>query len=216
MKRIDLNNYNRRDLFNSFKDRDIPYFSTTCNIEIGNLKKFVKSRNISFFVSLSYIISVSVNRIPQLRHRIINGELYEFKIVDPAYTVFLEEDETFSFCDSKFFEDFDTYYEYAITRIEEIKNFPDQNNADKNHMFFITSIPWFSFTSFVHPYDKFYSSIPIITIGKYFKQEDSWLIPIAIQVHHGVVDGFHVGKYYGCLEEFCKNPEVVLGKIKTS
>ncbi|MDL2124008.1 MAG: chloramphenicol acetyltransferase [Deltaproteobacteria bacterium] len=215
MKKIDLDNYNRRGLFNSFKDRDILYFSTTCNIEIQNLKKFVKLRNISFFVSFSYIISVSVNRIPQLRHRIIDGELYEFKIVDPGYTVLLD-DETFSFCDSKFFEDFHTYYEYAIARIEEVKNRPDQNNADKNHMFFITSIPWFSFTSFVHPYDKLYSSIPIITIGKYFEQGDSWLIPIAIQVHHGVVDGFHVGKYYDCLEELCKNPEVVLGKIKTS
>ena len=215
MKKIDLDNYNRRGLFNSFKNRDIPYFSTTCNIEIQNLKKFVKLRSISFFVSLSYIISVSVNRIPQLRHRIIDGELYEFKIVDPGYTVLLD-DETFSFCDSKFFEDFHTYYEYAIARIEEVKNRPDQNNADKNHMFFITSIPWFSFTSFVHPYDKLYSSIPIITIGKYFEQGDSWLIPIAIQVHHGVVDGLHVGKYYACLEELCKNPEVVLGKIKTS
>ncbi|MBW2742393.1 MAG: chloramphenicol acetyltransferase [Deltaproteobacteria bacterium] len=215
MKKIDPDNYNRRGLFNSFKDRDIPYFSTTCNIEIQNLKKFVKLRNISFFVSFSYIISVSVNRIPQLRHRIIDGELYEFKIVDPGYTVLLD-DETFSFCDSKFFEDFHTYYEYAIARIEEVKNRPDQNNADKNHMFFITSIPWFSFTSFVHPYDKLYSSIPIITIGKYFEQGDSWLIPIAIQVHHGVVDGLHVGKYYACLEELCKNPEVVLGKIKTS
>ena len=215
MKKIDPDNYNRRGLFNSFKDRDIPYFSTTCNIEIQNLKKFVKLRSISFFVSLSYIISVSVNRIPQLRHRIIDGELYEFKIVDPGYTVLLD-DETFSFCDSKFFEDFHTYYEYAIARIEEVKNRPDQNNADKNHMFFITSIPWFSFTSFVHPYDKLYSSIPIITIGKYFEQGDSWLIPIAIQVHHGVVDGLHVGKYYDCLEELYKNPEVVLGKIKTS
>ena len=215
MKKIDLDNYNRRGLFNSFKDRDIPYFSTTCNIEIQNLKKFVKLRNISFFVSFSYIISVSVNRIPQLRHRIIDGELYEFKIVDPGYTVLLD-DETFSFCDSKFFKDFDTYYEYAIARIEEVKNRPDHNNADKNHMFFITSIPWFSFTSFVHPYDKLYSSIPIITIGKYFEQGDSWLIPIAMQVHHGVVDGFHVGKYYDCLEKLCKNPEVVLGKIKTS
>jgi len=147
MKRIDLDNYNRKELFNSFKDRDVPYFSTTCNIEIQNLKKFVKLRSISFFVSLSYIISVSVNRIPQLRHRIIDGELYEFKIVDPGYTVLLD-DETFSFCDSKFFEDFDTYYEYAIARIEEVKNRPDQNNLEKNHMFFITNIPWFSFTSF--------------------------------------------------------------------
>jgi len=215
MKRIDLDNYNRRGLFNSFKDRDVPYFSTTCNIEIRNLKKFVKLRNISFFVSLSYIISVSVNRIPQLRHRIIDGELYEFKTVDPAYTVLLD-DETFSFCDSKFFEDFDTYYKYAVARIEKVKNRPDQKNADKNHMFFITSIPWFSFTSFIHPYDKLYSSIPIITIGKYFEQGDSWLIPIAIQVHHGVVDGFHVGKYYDCMEELCKKSEVVLGKIKTS
>lgn len=215
MKRIDLDNYNRKELFNSFKDREVPYFSTTCNIEIQNLKKFVKLRSISFFVSLSYIISVSVNRIPQLRHRIIDGELYEFKIVDPGYTVLLD-DETFSFCDSKFFEDFDTYYEYAIARIKEVKNRPDQNNAEKNHMFFITSIPWFSFTSFIHPYYKLYGSIPIITIGKYFEQGDSWLIPIAMQVHHGVVDGFHVGKFYDCIEELCKNPEVVLGKIKTS
>jgi len=83
MKRIDLDNYNRKELFNSFKDRDILYFSTTCNIEIQNLKKFVKLRSISFFVSLSYIISVSVNRIPQLRHRIINGELMSLKLWIP-------------------------------------------------------------------------------------------------------------------------------------
>jgi chloramphenicol O-acetyltransferase type A len=63
-------------------------------------------------------------------------------------------------------------------------------------MFFVTNVPWFSFTAFTHPFDQRYASIPILTIGKYFERHGKLLMPLAIQVHHGLVDGIHVGAFY--------------------
>ncbi len=66
-------------------------------------------------------------------------------------------------------------------------------------MFFITSIPWFSFTAFTHPYDPVYAFIPIITPGKLIERGETLSMPVAVQVHHGVIDGLHVGRFYAGL-----------------
>lgn len=204
-KGIDLRHYKRKALFSAFKDRDIPYFATTSNVDITNIKKFAKDNNISFFISISFVICKAINSIPELRHRIIDNELYEFNRVDPAYTVLLDDD-TFSFCDGRDFDDFMEYLQYAKEIIGKAKTNPNLDNNEKHNMFFITNVPWFSFTSFVHPYYKKYGSIPIVTVGKYLEQGDKLILPIAIQVHHGVVDGIHVGKFYSSVSYMCISP----------
>ena len=37
--------------------------------------------------------------------------------------------------------------------------------------------------------------MPVFTIGKYFAQEDKIMLPLALQVHHAVCDGYHVGMF---------------------
>ncbi|MGD9948761.1 MAG: CatA-like O-acetyltransferase [Desulfobulbus sp.] len=209
MQKIDLATYKRKGLLEAFKDRDMPFFSTTSHVNISNLKKFIDKNRNGFFLSLSFLITKSVNLVPELRHRIIDGELFELSRVDPGYTVLLD-DETFSFCDSRYLDSFKEYREYSKVKIKEVKECPDQGVDEKHHMFFITNIPWFSFTSIVHPYDKKYGSIPVIAIGKYFEQGNELLVPIGIQVNHGLVDGIHVGKFYQHLSSMCSNPEVWL------
>lgn len=61
-------------------------------------------------------------------------------------------------------------------------------------------------TSIVHPYSRQYGSIPVISIGKYFTQGNSLMLPIGLQVHHGLVDGIHVGRFYTNLTEMCTTP----------
>lgn len=209
MQKIDIATYKRRGMLDAFKDRDIPFFSTTSHVDITNLKKFIDSHKSGFFLAISFLITKSVNLIPELRHRIIDGELFEFSRVDPGYTVLLD-DETFSFCDSNYVDSFKEYSELSAAKIKEVKDCPDHGFEEKHHMFFITNIPWFSFTSIVHPYDKKYGYIPVIAIGKYFKAGDKLLVPIGIQVHHGLVDGIHVGKFYQSLSNMCYNPELWL------
>ncbi|HUL12441.1 MAG TPA: chloramphenicol acetyltransferase [Methylococcaceae bacterium] len=205
MRKVDLDLYQRRALFEAFKDRDVPYFSTTSLVDITPFHAWVKEQQCGFFVPFSFLISTAVNRISELRQRIVGGELYEFDIVDPGYTVLLE-DNTFSFCDARHFNDFGAYLEHANAKIAEVKQCPDRSVGEKYHMFFITSLPWFSFTSVTHPYDRQYGSIPIVTIGKYFAQGNQLLIPIGIQVHHAVVDGIHVGRFYQHLSSLCQEP----------
>lgn len=212
MQKVDLEKYKRRRLYEAFKDREIPYFAVTANIEITHLKDFIAEKGYGFFVAISFLISKSVNLIPELRHRIINGELFEFESVDPGYTVLLE-DETFSFCDSRHFESFAEYREYAVARIKEVKHCPDQDTGDKHHMFFITNLPWFTFTSIVHPYYSRYASIPIVSIGKYFNEGQALSVPIGIQVHHALADGIHVGKFYTYLSDMCRRPAECLGSV---
>jgi len=98
--------------------------------------------------------TLTVNGVPALRHRLIDDELWEVVRVDPGYTILLQDD-SFSFCDARHFDDFDDYYIYARDRIESVKTAdPDRTTGDKSHMFFITTVPWFSFTAFTHPFSK--------------------------------------------------------------
>lgn len=209
MKKVDLATYKRRGMFEVFKERDIPFIATTSNVDITHLKRHIEEHKSGFFLSVSYLLSKTINLIPEFRHRIIDGELYEFSKVDPAFTV-LMPDDTFSFCDSRHFDTFQEYRAYSSVRIQETRTCPDHSVGDKNHMFFITSVPWFSFTSIAHPYCQQYGTIPVVTIGKFFQQGDKWMMPVGLQVHHGVIDGFHLGRFYGLLEEMCGSPEAYL------
>ena len=42
---------------------------------------------------------------------------------------------------------------------------------------------------------KFDESAPKITFGKMFTRDEHQLMNVAIYVHHGLVDGFHVAQY---------------------
>jgi chloramphenicol O-acetyltransferase type A len=212
MNKINIDTYDRKSIYNSFKDRSIPFLSTTANVNVTNLIKFIKNYNHSFFITVSYFISKTINSIPQFKHRIVNGELFEFDIINPGYTVLLD-DETFSFCDSHYFENFTKYSINAQRMIDKVKTNPDVDNKEKHDMFFITNIPWFSFTSIVHPYDENYKSIPIVSIGKFFKNGDEFIIPIGIQAHHGLVDGIHVGKFYKNISDMFNDPELGVADI---
>jgi chloramphenicol O-acetyltransferase type A len=215
MKKIDLAHYKRRGMFAAFKDRDIPYFAVTTNIDITRLKEFVDQQRCGFFVAISFLISHAVNLVPELRHRIIGGELFEVSRVDPGFTVLLA-DQTFSFCDARHFASFAEYRAHTQALIRAVKERPDQGVGDKDHMFFITDIPWFSFTSIVHPYDKQYGSIPIVSIGKYFTAQEKLLVPIGVQVNHGLVDAIHVGQFYTNLATMCDRPAAWLGEQQSA
>lgn len=206
MKKIELEKYPRRALLEAFKNRDVPVFSVTAPVDITQFKLIASRTHYGFFVSLSFLISKAVNLVPELRHRMINGELFEFDRVHPGFTVLLDN-RTFAFCDSRYFDDFSEYGKYATDRINEARENPDCSTGEKHHMFFISNLPWFSFTSITHPYDKKYGSIPVISIGKYVKQNEDMIIPIGIQVHHGLVDGIHVADFYEHLSAMCAVPE---------
>ena len=197
---IDLQHYARADIFQAFLTRQMPQFSTTCEVEVTGIKRRAEAAGVPFFIAISYAVSRAVNEVPEFRQRVVDGVLYEYERTDPGYTV-ARDNDLFSFCDSVNFQDFQQYRAEAQARMDAVKTEPDLSVGEKHHMFFITSIPWFSFTAFTHPYDPLYAFIPIITLGKLIERGATLSMPVAVQVHHGVIDGLHVGRFYAGLSQ---------------
>jgi len=71
-------------------------------------------------------------------------------------------------------------------------------------------IPWISFTSFSHPRNYGTNdSIPKIVFGKYYQEKDHFKIPISIEVHHALMDGYHLGQYLYHLQAFLDKPDFI-------
>ena len=74
-------------------------------------------------------------------------------------------------------------------------------NAPEN-VFNVSMIPWSTFEGFNLNLQKGYDYlIPIFTMGKYYIEDGQTILPLAIQVHHAVCDGFHICRFVNELQE---------------
>ena len=63
-------------------------------------------------------------------------------------------------------------------------------------------IPWTTFESFNLNLQKGYTYLsPIFTLGRYYKEDEKFLMPLSIQVHHTVCDGFHICQFLNELQD---------------
>lgn len=123
----------------------------------------------------------------------------------PGCTI-LYDDETFGFAYFKFYLDKPRFILEGKKVIEQQKKDKSFNPGSRdNGLIHCSIIPWISFTSFSHATSSNGDpSIPKIVVGKiYHKDGESWM-PISVEVHHALVDGLQVGKYFNALEALCR------------
>jgi len=114
----------------------------------------------------------------------------------------LRPDETFGCCFIEFFDDFATFAREAAGSIEQTRARSgmciDQN--ERVDQIYYSSIPWQSFTGLTYSKSlRSQDSIPRITFGKAEMNGEKLMLPVSIQVHHGLADGLHVARF---LEQF--------------
>ena len=72
--------------------------------------------------------------------------------------------------------------------------------------FNISMVPWLEFTAMnINVFDDGKFLLPIFTMGKYFERDGKRYLPLAIQVHHAVCDGYHVGMFVERLQGYVDN-----------
>lgn len=209
-RRIDLQTYARRRLYEAFRNRTVPVSSITTSIEITRLRQVTTAHDLRFVACMAFLIAKAANEVPEFRHRIVDDELVEFDRVHPSLNVLLEND-TFSFADATYSGLFTVDYRNVLQAIDDAKASPNQDTtAGREQRIFLTHVPWFGFSSVVHPYEASYASIPIITTGRFHADGGRIMLPVGIQVHHGLVDGLHIGRFLQRLGDSCQRAEQLL------
>lgn len=179
-------------------------YSITVKLDITALLK----QGAKLYPAMLYAITTVVNKHEEFRTAFNEKEeLGVYSQMIPCYTVFHKERETFSNIWTEYHPD---YAEFLANYEKDQKEYgclegmsPKPNLPDNN--FPVSMVPWTSFEGFNLNLEKGYSYLlPIFTMGRYYKNEERWLLPLAVQVYHGVCDGFHVSRFINELQELIK------------
>lgn len=202
MKFVDIENWNRKTIYEYFKDYQDPFFNLTANLDVTELYHFCKEKKLSLSLANLFYTLQTANEIREFRIRLKNDRLVEFEKIHATMTI-SQPDETFSFCYFEMQEnvfEFDEVGKMAVEKFTKAKTFNVMR--DRFDLIYSSVIPWVSFTSFKHASrldNKF--TIPRMVWGKMFDDAGRKKLPHSVEVHHALCDGFHVGKYFVSLQE---------------
>ena len=202
MKVIDLETYPRRTHFEFFKNMAYPYVGLTANVDVTNLLAFAKKAQGSGFLAILWAAANAANRIPQLRQRIVNGQIHEFDHCDTAHTVAMA-DTTFCNCRTDCRRPLAEFLTYGKERQEKAKEHHGflTTQEDETDLIFLSCVPWVAFTQVIQPAPIPADCNPRIVFGKYIREGDRTLMPLHIQCNHALVDGYHLGQFYRIFQE---------------
>lgn len=204
-KLIDPSKWNRKEYFEHYRNAIPCTYSITLNLNITHLYSVIKKRDIKLYPATIYLLSLIVNKYDEFRMALDeSGNVGVFDLLHPSYTVLQKKSGTFTNIWTEFSSDFSKFYQDFLSDVQnysEMDGFFAKPNAPLN-TFPISSLPWISFNGFNLNIPKGVDYLlPIFTMGKFFEQNGQKWLPLAIQAHHSVCDGYHIGLFVNDLQE---------------
>ncbi len=204
---VDLINYARKEHFEHFMELNLTY-SATVSIEITDLRAALKRKGLKAYPAQIWMLTSAANLVPEFRMSLDDdGRLGHWDSLSPMYTVFCEAKKSFSSIWTEYRPDFGSFYRACLNDIRQYNTgaFLPQANIPDN-MLNVSSIPWVDFTAFNLNLPTRYL-LPILTIGKYVERDGKTFIPLSIQVHHAVCDGYHLGLFLEQVNQLAANAD---------
>ncbi len=202
---INMENWPRKEHYQYYTHKLKIEFNMTVPINITNLLDFCHTNEYKFYPAIIYCATKVLNQIENFRMFLDEqGNLCVWDTIIPSYTIFHEDDKTFSDCWSDYSEDFTTFYHTITKDMNTYKNTKGIKVKDHQppNFYCISCTPWTSFTSYnsrVANGEPTY--FPIITIGKYEKNATKTMLPVNLTIAHAVCDGYHAGLFFEYLQD---------------
>lgn len=199
-KLVDKDKWARNIYFQHYFS-DVPCtYSISVKLDITTLRKGEQK----LYPAMLYCLTSIVNRHPEFRTAINDrGQLGIYDSMHPCYTIFHKDNQTFSNLWTEYNEDYAQFhFAYEKDRAHYASNTEFLAKPDlPENSFTVSMLPWVAFEGFNLNLQKGYDYLlPIFTLGRYYKEGAKTLIPLAIQAHHAVCDGFHVCRFINELQ----------------
>lgn len=202
-KWIDYTTWPRYQHYLFFKDFEMPRFNMTFPIDVTNLYQYGKAKGYRFYFLLMHQVVKTLNQIENFQYRIEDGRVFQQAIEHVSFTDFIEAQKLFKMVFTNVDPD---YVKFEKTAIEVSQKQGNQLiQMDKESILntiYVTSFPWARFTHFTHA-TKLGStdSVPRISWSQFLDENGKKTLHLSIEVHHGLVDGYHVGLFIQQLQQ---------------
>lgn len=199
MPYIDLEGWKHRDHFDHFRGFSRPFFSLTVEVDATAAWQQAQDGGPSFFVATLYAATQAANAVQALRMRVRGDRPWVHDRVAISSTV-LRDDDTFGYARIEAVEPFSTFAAHAQASIETVKQGHglSEPNSDDDVVYHST-VPWLRFTAFANAMSGA-DSIPRLVFGKCAPSGQRMTLPVALEVHHAVVHGLDVARFFEQLQ----------------
>lgn len=201
---VDLEHWPRRDTLALFRRFQKPQFAVTSRVDVtAVLSRRKKDKTFSAYLACMHAVGTALHAVPELAYR-IKGEgvvVHDRMILSPTL---LFPDGRLGFTYLDWLEDAETFAAGARAAIDAtlaVGRMEPGIDRDEG-VAFLSCQPWLDFTAFDNPVLNPEDSIPRITWGMFTAEpSDRWSMAVALQVHHGLVDGLHVAQFFLALQK---------------
>ncbi|WP_394691458.1 CatA-like O-acetyltransferase [Hoeflea sp.] len=207
-REIDLESWSRAGQFHLFRSYDRPHFATTARIDVSALMTKGKSAGASPYRAFIHAIGAGVHAVPALKMRFIGDQVFEYRAIALSATV-PRPGDTFGYAYIPYIADWAEFDRSCKAIIEETATGTDfgANTGQRFDLAYLSCLPWIDFTALDNALPGPDDCIPRFSWGKIVQGHDGrWSCPVAVQVHHALVDGLQVGQFFqaaqACLDQF--------------
>ncbi|KGO84643.1 chloramphenicol acetyltransferase [Flavobacterium rivuli WB 3.3-2 = DSM 21788] len=201
---LNLDTWPRKEHFKFFSSFNEPFFGVVTTINCTKAYTAAKQKGIPFFLYYLHKTLTAVNSIEAFKYRIANGEVLIHDTINVSSTV-MRNDTTFGFSFMPYHKNIETFVAGAQTEIERVRNTPGlfTRTFDEDNLIHFSALPWVNFTSLSHARNfTFPDSCPKVSVGKMMVDDaGNRTMPVSVHVHHGLMDGYHVGLFFEVLQK---------------
>ena len=169
----------RSGQFAYFRAMADPWAGITVPVDITAFYNALDGR--PFFLSFLYALTRAANAVPELRRRLLNGQVIEFDRCCPSYTA-MKDSGVYVYClvDSGLLP-----YETFLTdgkrrQAEALRGDELVESGDPLSNFFGSCVPWLAYTQLKHPATGPDDSNPRFSWGKFTEQNGRITLPVTV------------------------------------
>lgn len=203
--KIDMETWERKEYYHYYINFIKSKYNLNVDMDITKLLKLVKEKKLKLYPVLIYAVMKGINKNKEFRMSYDKeGNLGYWDYCNPSYTIFHDDDKTFSDIWSEYSEDFSIFYSNVTRDMEKYKNIKGIKSKPERPDNFspVSSIPWLSFTGYSNDtYSESNMLFPVTVFGKYYERDRKILLPFSVFAVHAVADGYYTCKLINDIQE---------------
>lgn len=201
--KVDLEQWHRGKLFRFYIDQMRIVMSLTVDIDVTNLKNYAKKQEIGFYPLMLWVVSKAINSRDEFKYGWDeDGSLIRWDYVSPSYTDFHSEDEAFTKLVTEYSDDLFTFCGRVQADRERHRSDRAILEDQPRNFFDVSCLPWVKYRHFdVHVFDEGKFLAPVVTWGKFEPENGRLMMPLTMNIHHAVADGFHLSRFFRDVQE---------------
>ncbi len=201
---LDHDTWERTELVEKYAPYAFPYINLGADLNVTGLYHFAKANDLSFYCAMIHTVCRAASEFRNFHYRLVDGAPMLCEKLDPDFAHTPKGGEQFVIIHGTYEEDLLAFCRHTAERMDLIEERDGKyGHTGSQEILYITCIPWVKYTHFVRTFeDPRTDTIPRLSWGKYEADgEGRLMMPFSVQVHHALMDGYHVGTYMQRVQE---------------